>query len=199
MGAAPDPADIPDPTPEPKDDDDVVPDPDKIPEPEPIPQPEPIPGPDPIIEPVDEVIYHYEAPCALPTQDFCTGCDCRMSWPIGETWESIDAACRCYVEEIIIDPIIIEPDVIIVPDVEPIIVDPYVEYEWSSQCPTRSFHDCVDCDCRYSWPIGEDYTSPEARCRCFTEPVIIEPIIEPIIVEPVIEYDWSSECPSRFM
>jgi len=40
-------------------------------------------------------------------------------------------------------------------------------YVYGNACATSWDDDCNGCDCRWSWPSNEDWSGPDAHCRCY--------------------------------
>lgn len=50
--------------------------------------------------------------------------------------------------------------------VDPIPPTPVDHYTYGDSCGTPYDDDCNGCDCHWSWPDGQDWSGPDAKCRC---------------------------------
>ena len=151
---------------------------------DPEPQPSPEPQPDPVPEPSKDD-YVYGNDCANLTDELCgdVNCaECRWSWPVGSDWNDPNAACRCSREA--------DSDSSVNPDPQPSTDD----YVYGNDCANLTDELCgdVNCaECRWSWPVGSDWSDPNAACRCSRE-VDNDSSVDP---EPSTDdYEFGDDC-----
>jgi len=153
---------------------------------DPEPQPNPEPTPDPAPEPSsDDFVYGND--CAKLTDEFCgdVNCaECRWSWPVGSDWNDPDAACRCSREA--------DDDSSVDPEPQPSTDD----YVYGNDCATLTDEYCGDmncAECRWSWPVGSDWSDPNAACRCSRE-ADDDSSVDPEPQPSTDDYEYGNDC-----
>ena len=119
--------------------------------------------------------YVFGGACNNLTDGLCgSSCAaCHWSWPVGENWDSSDANCRCQTQA---------DDGSGGNDGSGADgsggdgsgsggLDTVDGYTYGDQCVNIDDGQCgANCySCRFSWPVGSDYGSDQADCRCYEE------------------------------